>query len=216
MVPSSRPVKWGPAGIALGYCAIAIFWIGFSDLAVTHLGLSPVLLTVKGFVFVAVTAYLLYITVRRLVGTVQQASRERDETARLYQTVVEASQEGICLLNEAGEISFLNTHLAAMLGRPAEELHGKPLQDFLHGSDSLPHDTNRNSQSQTHECRLRTGAAGDVWVLISFTPLLDATGAHCGSLAVLVDVTQRKRLEEELRGDRPEVVVLMNVLRAIV
>ena len=131
VIPNSRVSSLSPGRIALGYAVIAILWIAFSDAVVIRLYLPPAVMTIKGIVFVFVTASLLYFTIRRLVQFVQLTSQERDETARLYRTVVEASNEGVCLLDKSGQISFTNGRLGAMLGRPAEELRGKRLQDFI-------------------------------------------------------------------------------------
>ncbi len=69
-----------PGRIALGYAVIAILWIAFSDAVVTRLHLPAAVMTIKGAVFVFVTASLLYFTIRRLVQSVQLTSQERDET----------------------------------------------------------------------------------------------------------------------------------------
>ncbi|MGB8297075.1 MAG: PAS domain S-box protein, partial [Polyangia bacterium] len=60
---------------------IAIIWIAFSDAVVSYLKLDEFVNTIKGTVFVFVTASLLYFTIRRLVQFVQLTSQERDETA---------------------------------------------------------------------------------------------------------------------------------------
>ena len=154
-------------------------------------------MTIKGTVFVFVTASLLYFTIRRLVQTVQLTSQERDETAKLYRTVVEASNEGICLLDESGRISFLNGRLAAMLGRPAEELQGKRLQDFIEEPHVLAQQGAQ--QSETHECRLRTDSDRKPWVLISRHPVLNDAGEVVQLVGTVIDITERKRAEEERR-----------------
>src|SRR3974377_574355 len=100
-IPHSRVSSLSPGRIALGYAVIAILWIAFSDAVVTHFKLYPAVMTIKGTVFVFVTASLLYFTIRRLVQAVQLTSQERDKTAELYRAVVEASNEGICLLDES-------------------------------------------------------------------------------------------------------------------
>ncbi len=186
-----------PGRIALGYAVIAILWIAFSDAVVTHFKLHPAVMTIKGTVFVFVTASLLYFTIRRLVQTVQLTSQERDETAKLYRTVVEASNEGICLLDQSGRISFLNGRLAAMLGRPAEELQGKRLQDFIEEPHVL---AQRGAQhSETHECRLRKDSDRKPWVLISRHPVLNDAGEVVQLVGTAMDITERKRAEEERR-----------------
>jgi len=186
-----------PGRIALGYAVIAILWIAFSDAVVTHFKLDPAVMTIKGAVFVFVTASLLYFTIRRLVQTVRLTSQERDETAKLYRTVVEASNEGICLLDESGRISFLNGRLAAMLGRPAEELQGKRLQDFIEEPHMLAQ--RGAQQSETHECRLRTDSDRKPWVLISRHPVLNDGGEVVQLVGTVIDITERKRAEEERR-----------------
>src|SRR5208337_3124293 len=95
IMPHSRISSLSPGRIALGYAVIAIIWIAFSNAVVVYLKLPPAVQTIKGTVFVFVTAALLYFTIRRLVQAVQLTCQERDEIAELYRTVVEASNEGI-------------------------------------------------------------------------------------------------------------------------
>ena len=197
MMPYSRVSSLSPGRIALGYGGVAILWIAFSDAAVTYFKLDPAVMTIKGALFVFVTASLLYFTIRRLVQTVQLTSQERDETAKLNRTVVEASNEGICLLDQSGRISFLNGRLAAMLGRPAEELQGKRLQDFVEKPHVLAQQGAQ--QSETHECRLRADLDRKPWVLISRHPVLNEAGEVVQLVGTVIDITERKRAEEERR-----------------
>jgi PAS domain S-box-containing protein len=60
----------------------ATLWIAFSDTVVRALKLPPVVNTIKGTLFVAVTASLLYFTIRRLVQAVRRAAQDRDEAAK--------------------------------------------------------------------------------------------------------------------------------------
>jgi len=181
----------------VGYAVIAILWIAFSDAVVTYFKLYPAVMTIKGTVFVFVTASLLYFTISRLVQAVQLTSRQRDETAELYRTVVEASNEGICLLDESGRISFLNGHLAAMLGYPAEELQGRRLQDFIEEPHVLAQPGAQGSE--THECRLRMDSGPKPWVLISRHPVLNDAGDVVRLVVTVIDISERKRSEKALR-----------------
>jgi len=196
-MPHSRISNLSPGRIAQGYAVIAILWIAFSDAVVSHFKLHPFVMTIKGTVFVFVTASLLYFTIRRLVHAVQRTSQERDETAELYRTVVEASNEGICLLDESGRISFLNGRLAAMLGRPAEELEGKRLQDFIEEPHVLAQPGAQ--QSETRECRLRKDSDPKPWVLISRHSVLNEAGDVVGLVVTVIDITECKRAEKALR-----------------
>jgi PAS domain S-box-containing protein len=80
-LPQSRGSSLSPGRIALGYAMLAMLWIAFSDEAVTRLNLPPAVNTIKGTVFVFVTAALLYFSIRRLVQVIQRTAQERDETA---------------------------------------------------------------------------------------------------------------------------------------
>ena len=225
-MPYSKVSSLSPGRIALGYGVAAILWIAFSDAVVTHFKLDPAVMTIKGAVFVFVTASLLYFTIRRLVQTVQLASQERDETAKLYRTVVKASNEGICLLDQSGRISFLNGRLAAMLGRPEEELQGKRLQDFIEEPHVLAQQGAQ--QPELHECRLRTGSDRKPWVLISRHPVLNDAGEGVQVVGTVIDITERKWAEQEVRNTAaqwqatfdavPDVVLLLDkdgrILRA--
>src|SRR5271157_1667258 len=197
IMPHSRVSNLSAGRIALGYAVIAILWIAFSDAVVTYFKLPPGVETIKGTLFVFVTASLLYFTIKRLVQAVQLTSQERDETARLYRTVVEASNEGICLLDESGRISFLNGRLAAMLGRLAGELQGKRFQDFIEEPHVLAQ--RGAQQSETYECRLRKDSDCKPWVLISRHPVLNDAGEVVHLVCTAIDITERKRAEETLR-----------------
>src|SRR5271157_127994 len=197
IMPHSRVSNLSAGRIALGYAVIAILWIAFSDAVVTHFKLHPAVMTIKGTVFVFVTAWLLYFTIRRLVRAVQLTSQERDETAKLYRTVVEAINEGICLLDESKRISFLNGRLAAMLGRSAEELQGNRLQDFIEEPHVLAQ--GGAQQSETYECRLRKDSDRKPWLLISRHPVLNDAGEVVQLVCTATDITERKRAEEALR-----------------
>src|SRR5208337_1395161 len=73
--PNPRVSSLGPGRIALGYAVIAILWIAFSNAVVVYLKLPPAVQTIKGTVFVFVTASLLYFTIRRLVQAVELTSQ---------------------------------------------------------------------------------------------------------------------------------------------
>jgi PAS domain S-box-containing protein len=200
---SSSPSKLSAARIALGYALVASLWIALSDLLVRRSAFPQVLHTVKGLAFVWLTAFLLYLTVKRLVEAVRSTSRDRDETAKLYRTLIETSGEGVCLLDKDGRISFCNERLAAMLEYPAQELQGRPFRDLLPEQERARLDQTLREPSReisdTYDCRLQTRSGENVFALISATPMFSGEGDYRGSLAMILDISDRKRLEDELR-----------------
>ena len=92
--PDPRVSRLSPGRIALGYAVIALLWIAFSDAVVTHFKLHPAVMTIKGALFVLVTAALLYFTIRRLVRAVEMASKERiAERTRTEETLHRLNRE---------------------------------------------------------------------------------------------------------------------------
>ena len=101
---NSRVSSLSPSRIALGYAVIAILWIAFSDAVVTRLNLPPAVMTIKGTVFVLVTASLLYFTIRRLVQFVQQTSEALERLNRELRAISNCNQ---VLLRATDEQSLL-------------------------------------------------------------------------------------------------------------
>ena len=107
-IPHSRVSALSPGRIALGYAVIAIVWIAFSDAIVTHFKLHPFVMTIKGSVFVFVTAWMLYFTTRRLVHGLSRLNRELRAISNCNQVLLRCTDEQslleeICrLCEEAG------------------------------------------------------------------------------------------------------------------
>jgi PAS domain S-box-containing protein len=129
----------------------------------------------------------------------EQALRESEER---YRRIIETTSEGVWLLDAAGKTSFVNQRLCDLLGYTAEDLYQQPLLDFVHeGSRQAVRDsisTKVHSPSSQVEGRLVCSDGKELWVLLDSTPASAGDGA-AGTLAMVVDISQRKRLEEQLR-----------------
>ena len=122
--PRSTASNLSPGRIAVGYAVIAILWIAFSDIFVTHFGLPPVTMTIKGFVFVLVTASLLYFTIKRLVQTIRLTSEQ-------LRTFVDHAGDALFVQDlEQGTIIDVNREACESLGYTREELIGNTTTAF--------------------------------------------------------------------------------------
>jgi two-component system, cell cycle sensor histidine kinase and response regulator CckA len=130
----------------------------------------------------------------------EQALRESEERNRL---IVETTNEGICIIDAECRLTFANTRMAAMLGYSAVEIVGRPLLDLMHeDSRSLAERSlgqPRDSSGGQIEVRFVRKDRSDLWVLVDSTPMADSDGRPDGALAMVMDVSLRKRLEEQLR-----------------
>jgi len=116
-----------------------------------------------------------------------------------YRRIVESCLEGVWLLDNAGNTSFVNAAMAEMLGYSSHEMLGLPLFAFMDEAAQRVATRNlerrRGGLSERHEFRLRHRSGKDVWTIMATTPILDAAGAYAGAQAVVTDLTERRRLE---------------------
>ena len=126
----------------------------------------------------------------------------QDSEAR-YRRIVETASEGVWMADPAGHTTFVNPQLARMLGYAPEEMLGRRLQEFLPEAEHalLRERRLRRQQGVTEQydarCFHRDGS--EVWLLVSATPIYGADGAYQGSLALVTDITERKRVEAALQ-----------------
>jgi len=90
-----------------------------------------------------------------------------------------------------------------MLGYSPEEMSGKKLSDFIEEDDEHKVATNlerrRKGISESFEFKFVRKDGSRLWTISNVTPLLDKEGKFAGSLGMLNDITERKRVEEALQ-----------------
>jgi two-component system cell cycle sensor histidine kinase/response regulator CckA len=137
------------------------------------------------------------ITERRRAAELLRESEER------YRHIVEAATEGICSLDAELRISFVNGAFARMLGFTPEEMIGTPVERYSFPAESNEFrehmDARRRGVAERYERRLQRKDGNECWSLVSGAPILDSDGRFAGSFKMFTDVTDRHRLEEQLR-----------------
>src|SRR5207253_2473764 len=97
----------------------------------------------------------------------------------------------------------LNDPAAELLGRPAADLVGMPMGEAfpepLASEMRARLDHPGEGISDQYEICLAGSDGSPRWLWVSASPLNDAKGKFAGLLAILFDVTDRRRLEEQLR-----------------
>ena len=128
------------------------------------------------------------ITERKLAEEAVGASEER------YRGIVETTREGVVVFDTGGRITFANARLADLLGHEVADLIGSPVTRYIAGDVSGVRPWIEGEGSHDIELVRQDGSA--LWVMVSAT-LLDTDGGS-GVLAMVSDITDRKRAEEEL------------------
>jgi PAS domain S-box-containing protein len=111
---------------------------------------------------------------------------------------------GIVESDLGGKITHANARFADIVGRPEPELIGKSLTDFIHADDAgaaleIVGDIRRGGRSFVTEKRYVRADGSEVWVNETISVVTDADGIPELSVAVVQDITDRKRAEEELK-----------------
>lgn len=130
------------------------------------------------------------------------AERERMKAENRFRKIVDTANEGIIMTDPDQRITFVNDKLARMLGYRPEEMVGQGFQTLIHPDDRDRLEAivaeRRKGRESSYECRYRRRDEATVWFLTNAAPLLDQVGNYTGSFAMLTDITERKRAEEEL------------------
>ena len=125
---------------------------------------------------------------------------------RLHERAINAAGEGICITgpNEAGNpLVYINHGFEQLTGYATEEVLGQNMR-FLQGADTDQAAVDRmraaieSDQEFTTELLNYRKDGTPFWNQISITPVKDAAGKVSHFVAVLHDLTDRKRAEEAL------------------
>ena len=131
----------------------------------------------------------------------QQQALQRSEER--YRRIVQTADEGIWMIAADATTTFVNPKMARMLGYEAAEMLGRPMYDFMDERARVEAAANLQRRAQgiaeQHDFRLRRKDGSDLWTAMSTSPIVDADGRHAGALAMVTDITERRRAEEALR-----------------
>lgn len=152
---------------------------------------------------------LVDINERKLAEEKLRASEAR------YRAVAETAFTGISIVDRQEKIAFVNPAFAEMLKYKPEELLGASLQQFTDskGFQRIQHQTDKRLKGERAQYELTMYCKdGDVReMLVSASPLFDVEGEFEGSLAVVVDITERKRHEKALQETTQELRLLSDL-----
>ena len=138
-----------------------------------------------------------------LVEQHNQVEQALSESESRYRRIVETTDEGVWLLDSKFNTVFVNRQLAEMLGYDPVEIVGRKVFDFY-----FPEDVDRRRQSlerrrqglrENFDDRLRRRDGSELWVRLAATPVFKDSGEFDGALAMVSDITERRRAEEALR-----------------
>gem|GEM_PF-5002776 len=114
--------------------------------------------------------------------------------------------QGVWQVDSEGRTTYVNARIVAMLGFSREELRSLPAISFVDEEDRARMRARIGSRakgvSDDYECELRHKNGSLVSVSVNSIPLYRDDGEPDGNLALLSDITERKRASEALARER--------------
>lgn len=148
----------------------------------------------------------------KLIGTVQDITERRRTDAALrdsefkLRTLFTNMNEGLTQVDNDEVIEFVNDRLCELTGYKREEMIGRRTLDLLFDDDGRRLVTKANEErrkgiSGQYEARLRKKSGEMLWVLVSGAPIINDRGTLTGTLGMFMDISERKRIEQQLLHD---------------
>jgi PAS domain S-box-containing protein len=213
----ARSARAAAGRIVLAYALLAALWILFSDTLVAKLFPDPdsmrLLSIAKGWLFVLVTASLLYALIARQVGQILQKEEAAALSDRRFREALEAARHLMYRLDVKGcRYDYLSPSVEALTGFPLEEYAGFGMAEAMerfHPDDrekvarlleeATRQGTGRRTASLTLEYRFLRKDGQYAWLEDWTTVFFDEAGRIEAFVGTVYDITDRKESEEQLR-----------------
>ncbi len=142
--------------------------------------------------------------------TIERELREREAFLR---RLTDTAEEAIWAATLDGVTTLANPKYLELIGKSAEEVIGRPVTEYLlpTAADAVLTSLQRRAQGirETAEVHMQFETGRDVDVLVSGSPVTDESGKIVGALALMTDITARKRSERKLQ-EQAEKLEAMN------
>jgi PAS domain S-box-containing protein len=146
------------------------------------------------------------------ITELKQMEAALQESEDRFRSIADNIPALIWMSDRNGNCIFLNKQWSGYTGRPVEEELGHGYLESLHpedraGSIEAEQAMVASKGHMTDEYRLRAKDGSYRWFLDTLVPRFSANGAYLGHVGVLIDIEDRRNLEEKLRRvQRLEVV----------
>lgn len=132
----------------------------------------------------------------------KQTSNALKQSEFQFRQIVETAQEGIWLIDEANITTFVNEKMCEILGYSEAEMLGKENYYFMDEPGKLialeSLQERKKGKGGNSSMRLITKSGKLVWVNISANPIFDDHSNYKGTLGMVSDITDNRKLENLL------------------
>ncbi len=133
-----------------------------------------------------------------------RGERALQESEERFRRLADNMRDLVCQIDGGGTIIYLSPSFRTMLGYDPQTLLGRSIFSNIHPEDralaiTVCEVSKARSQSGEVQFRYRRADGVYLWLEAVGNPLFDARGKVCGAVISSRDITERKRVEAELR-----------------
>ena len=143
-----------------------------------------------------------FIAVSRDITERKRAEEALRETSQKLRTLIDVSGLPIIALDLDWRVTVWNDAATRLFGWSGEEVVGRPLPTIPEDRRAEAEEgriRNRSGEEAVYETQRRRKDGRLVDVLVSSAPVTDPHDQVVGNMAIVLDITERKQLEEQLR-----------------
>ncbi|MEM3608818.1 MAG: PAS domain S-box protein [Candidatus Bathyarchaeia archaeon] len=137
------------------------------------------------------------------ITRLKETERKLTETNRKLEMFLRTATEGIIVTDQNDNLTFVNKAFVNIVGYKEKELLGLNLRKIVNeeGFQKIRRETEirKKGRMSRYEIVLRRKDGKERVVQVSASPLWDENGNYVGTITVVMDITERKKMEEKIR-----------------
>jgi PAS domain S-box-containing protein len=166
--------------------------------SITSTGIQVVLF----IIIFSLLAFRIRNIVNRINASRKYSENSLRESEKKYRLIFETANEGIWITDSNRMTIMVNQRLSEMLGYPIDEILGKTSSDFLFDDQEEIRleisDILKSGMKTSREFKFRRKDGSILWAISNASPVLDNQGRVIKIVAMLTDITKRKKAENAL------------------
>jgi PAS domain S-box-containing protein len=149
----------------------------------------------------------------------EERTRALQDSEQRFKQLVDVAQEGIWVADDRGVITYVNPRMAELLGYQNGAMLGRRVYDFIDAASraGAQRALARPSASggESRDLRFLRRDGGELWGLVSASPIVSRDGGLMGTVGMVTDITERKQAEDRLRRSAERLAILHDMGQAI-
>ena len=138
------------------------------------------------------------------ISELKETERRLRETNKKLEMILEGAMEGITIVDADDNLTFVNKAFADIVGYKENELIGMNLRKLvdIEGFRKILAETKIRKKRgvSRYELILYRKNGEQRVVQVSASPIWNDDGTYAGAMAIVMDITEQKEMEEKLRG----------------